>query len=234
MRPDFPSSLSDQLIDLKSSSESFSRLYRHLMGLSFPLEVAEILELRSLLNQIIDQEAEFTQEDAGVLMEIHRLEFETLGVAQAAHKDRLARLMAILRAWHVRHRAMSQTRENNLRKALADNRMAQKRSLQYGRACLAPALVLIAAWLIAGPHAWLIKGAALVLGYLFCDHFHSLIALGKEHRLLNNDLSELVATRIPALNWNALIRQVALVLGYGRVRGVEPFMLKEQPEALRA
>lgn len=234
MCPDLTSSLSEQLTDLKSSSESFSQLYRHLVELHFPLDVAEILELRSLLNQIIDQGQEFTQEDPGVLMEMHRLEFETLGVAQAAHKDRLARLMAILRAWHVRHRTALQIRENTLRKALANNRRAQKRSLQYGKACFAPALVLIAAWLIAGPHAWLIKGAALVLGYLFCDHFHSLIALGKEHRLLNSNLSELVTARAPALNWNALLRQVALVLGYGRVKGVEPFMLEEQPEALSA
>ncbi|MHB1950613.1 MAG: hypothetical protein ACYCQK_03985 [Acidiferrobacteraceae bacterium] len=233
MRPDPNAFLADPLTDLRSSHETFSQLYRHLLELRFPLDVAEILELRSLLNQLIDQEKD-VQEDPALVMELHRIEFDALGIAQPAHKDRLARLMVALRSWHVRHRNASRAQENRLRKALADNHRARKRSIQYGKACLVPALALFALSAVAGWHAWLIKGVALLLGYLFCDHFHSLVALGKQHRQLDGKLAQLVAARVPSLNANSLLRQVALILGYGRVKGVEPFMLEDQAERLRA
>ncbi|MHB8414417.1 MAG: hypothetical protein ACYDB1_03385 [Acidiferrobacteraceae bacterium] len=234
MQPDPISTLSDHLADLKSSPEKFSQLYRYLLGLRFPLDIAEILELRSLLNQVIDQCEDCAQQDPRMLRELHRLEFETLGVAQPVHKDRLSRLMAALRTLHLDHGKASHAREDSLRKALADNRLAQERSLRYGRFCSIPTLVLAIAWILSGPDAWLIKAGSLILGYLFCDYFHSLIVLKKKRRLLDRDLAGVVANRIPGLNWRPLMRQLALVLGYGRVNGVEAFVLQEQPEPLLA
>jgi hypothetical protein len=234
MQPDPISTLSDHLTDLKSSPEKFSQLYRHLLGLRFPLDIAEILELRSLLSQVIDQCKDCTPKDLRILRELHWLEFETLGVTQPAHKDRLSQLMAALRMLHLDHRKTSHAREDGLRKALAENRLAQQRSLRYGLFCSVPAFALTIVWILAGPHAWAIKAGSLVLGYLCCDYFHSLIVLKKKYRLLDRDLAGVVANRIPGLNWKPLMRQLALVLGYGRVKGVEAFVLEETPEPLLA
>lgn len=222
--------LSGHLVDLKGAPERFSPFYRKLIELRFPLAVAEILELRSLFNEALDGYEDFTQADPQVFLEMHRQEFEALGIDKTTHKDRLARLIAVMRELHLLHSNNSSENEQRLHEALEQNLRAQRRSVRYGWFCLTVAILIGLLWAVAAPHSVVLKTLGVLMCYLFCDYFYGLSILRQEQNVLSRQLSEVVSGRIARPNWRTLIRHLAVVLGYARIQGLEPFRVEEHRE----
>lgn len=230
MELDLSVHLSGHLADLKGAPARFSSFYRKLIDLRFPLAVAEVLELRSLFNEALEGYEEFTQADPQVFLEMHRGEFAALGIDKTAHADRLARLIAVMRELHLLHSNNASANEQRLQQALEENLRAQQRSARYGRFCLATAVLVGIAWMVAAPHSVLLKALGVATSYLFCDYFYSLSLLRREQGVLNRELSEVMTGRVARPNWRTLIRHLAVVLGYARIEGLEPFRIDEHRE----
>ena len=218
--------LSDGLNKMAARPDCFYHLYRQLIGLRFPLDVAEILELRYLLNHAIDG-AEIPQEtrDWREFRDAREHDLDEIAVDKPAHRARMLRLLALVRELHYQHSIASRDMETSLRRALADNLKADRQSRRYGKVALFAALSAAVAWLGLNEPGWWVKIAAGVGFYLFCDYFYALSTLKRERALLGQSLDEVLTQRVSALNWKRLARNVALTLGYARNADVEAFLI---------
>lgn len=226
--------LSDNLGKLNSSPENFSPFYRKLAQLRFPLPVADVLELRYLFNHAIDQmpEPERTR-DFHHFREARQAEMEAVGIDTGRHGQRLLKLLAVLRQLHLVHIIESRDAEAQLRRALEGNEKAARASVRYGKVSLVAALVAGTFWWLADVHWWT-TALAVGLGYLSADYFYSLSILKRERSLLQERLDEVLAKRVSGLHWPLLIRNIALILGYARIDGVEAFEMHGEADDARA
>lgn len=220
--------LSDNLGKLSSSPENFSPFYRRLVQLRFPLEVSDVLELRYLFNHAIDQAQEPARtRDFQHFRAARQMEMEAAGVENRRHRERLMKLLTMLRQLHLMHAIESRDAESELRRALANNRKAAASSVRYGKIALLAGALAGAFWLLADA-PWWSQILTLGLGYLSADYFYSLSILRRERALLGARLEDVLSKRISSLNWPLLIRNIALVLGYARVDGVEAFAIESE------
>ncbi len=224
--------LSEYFAKLPTSPDAFPFFYRKLIGLRFPIDVAEILELRYLCHQAIDQRLREEQDYEWGEFAVSRIaDMERLGINKSAHRERLAQLFLMLRNQHAAHKAASAMAETELRAAIAQNRFAQNRSWAYGKAGAAAALGAGLAAVLLSPPAVLMQGIALFLGYLSLDSFYSVLVLRREERRLDTELAEVLRRRVRNVNWRAVLRQTAAILGYAPPRGGEAFRIIEQETA---
>jgi hypothetical protein len=223
--------LSDSLTKLRSRPECFYFFYKKLVELRFPLDVAEVLDLRYLLNQAIDaSEATNATPDYRHFREARENEFDALGIEKKRDRDRLLKLLALIREFHYVHSVASRDTEKALRKALADNEKAAAQSRRYGRIALLVALTTAAVWLGFSEPGWPVKIVAAAGTYLSVDYFYSLSILKREQTLLGQRLDDVLSRRVKALNWKRLSRNIALTLGYAKISGVEAFLLEREAE----
>lgn len=218
--------LSDHFHRLPSAPAEFSAFYHKLIGLRFPLDVAEILELRYLFNHAVDHTPDSRINDA--VADKWSAEVERLGIEKPHHISRLLKLLAMLRDLQVRHLIHSRDTEAMLRKALSQNETAAARSKRYAKIAFAGTVVSISFWAVLYQPAWWLYTAIGVFAYFFADYFYSLSILKREHAYLSAQLQDLLARRVLGLNWPALIKNVSLILGYAKISGVEAFVLENE------
>ncbi len=220
--------ISDGLNKLPAAPDEFGSFYRKLLGLRFPLAVADILELRYVFNHAIDQTAEpAPTPDYRHFCDERRREMDRIGIDQPHHAQRLLKLLAVLRQLHLGHSIHSRDTEAELRRALVNNRRAAQQSRRYGNIAFAALAAIASFWLVLYQPAWWLYAGVAVTGYFALDYFYSLSILKKEYKLLGRQLEELLARRVAALNWSGVVRNIALVLGYAKLSGVEAFVLHE-------
>ena len=223
--------LSEYFARLPNSPDAFPFFYRRLVGLRFPIEVAEILEMRYLCHQAIDQTGRDDRDyEWGEFAASRMADMEHVGVQKPTHRERLSRLLRLLKDYYALHKAGSATAEDELRQALADNRFAQERSRSYGKVAGAAALVATLSSLLLSPPAVLMQGIAILLAYLSLDSFYGLSVLRREERRLNGQLSEVLRRRVRTVNWRAVVRQTGVILGYTTPVGGEAFRLEQEHE----
>ena len=230
---DSKSPLSEDFAKLPDSSDAFPFFYRKLVSLRFPIEVAEILEMRYLCQRAIDECARDDRDyEWGEFTASRMADMDHVGVQKSTHRERLSRLLLLLRDYHNLHKTRSAEAEETLRASLADNRFAQERSRSYGKGGGVATLIAAISSVLLSPPAVLMQGLTVLLAYLSLDAFYSLSILRREERRLNEQLSEILRRRVRTVNWRAVVRQTGALLGYTRPLGGEAFRLEQEHEAL--
>jgi hypothetical protein len=223
-------SLSDHLAKISASPESFSYFYKKLTGLRFPIDIAELLELRSLFNQTLDAMEEVPESrDFQHFRDARQAEIDTLKIEKKQHGQRLLKLLALIREFHFAHSLQSRDTENHLRKALADNHKARIRSIRYGQIAFIAALISALTW-IAFSRGWGMQILTIASVYLCGDYFYSLSILKRDEGELNQQLQELLQRRVKTLNWQVLTKNISLILGYAKISGVQTFLIDKENE----
>jgi len=216
--------LSDYFARLPSSPDLFPFFYRGLVGLRFPIEVAEILELRYLCHQVVDRAendgqgyewSEFASE--------RNLDMDRLGIQKSPHRERLSQFLILMHGYHTDHKKASAASETALYEALRNNRFAQDRSHHYGKTAGFAAIISAASAFLLSPYTAVIEGLAVLLAYFSLDSFYSLLVLKREERRLEGELREVTRRRVRSVNWKAVVRQTAAILGYTQPRCGEAF-----------
>lgn len=217
----------DGVVKTLTSPGNFPDFYRRMVGLRFPLEVADILELRDSLNQAVDHRLEPTaSRDYIHFCSLHRPQIAALGINKDHHAQRLFKLLAMLRELHLAHSIESRDAEAKLRAALARNEKASTQSRGYAKVALGVALIAASLWVALIDPGWFVRIVTVAAGYLSADYFYSLTILQRERNILGGQLRTLLDRRVHALNWPTVVRNLALILGYARISGVQAFVVE--------
>jgi hypothetical protein len=204
----------------------FPAFYRRVANLRFPLDVAEVLELRSLINHSTDHAVEPTvTPDYRDFREKLLTEMGALDINRDHHRERLLRVLTLLRALHYHHSLTSREAEVRIRVGLTDNQKARTQSLSHGKLCLFLMTVGGLLWFgLPEPH-WTIKLVTAGGAWLAWDYFRSLPELDKEVVRLNQELNEVLRQRIAAVDWKTVVDKLSLILGLRQHSGVEVFRM---------
>lgn len=207
---------------------NFPKFYRALSGLRFPLRVADVLDLRAMLNESIDK---FKRpEDSPSYREfVDALDsaIHSFGIENRRHADRLVMLLTKLRDLHYHHSIASRDEEVELRGKLDDVQLARQHSTRYGLASILTTIGLVIAWIAIPQPGWWIKLATLGAAYVAYDFFHSLPTLEREYKTLNTEVNDLLRERVSNVDWKMLIHKLSLLMGYKKVSGVEVFSMED-------
>ncbi|WP_298139930.1 hypothetical protein [Acidiferrobacter sp.] len=225
--------LSEYLAKLPDSPDAFPFFYRRLVTLRFPIEVAEILEMRYLCQHAIDESGRYDRGDEWGEFTARRMaDMDHIGVQKATHRERLSRLLLLFKDYHDLHKLRSMETEATLQAAWVDNCFAQERSTSYGKTAGMAALIAAMGSLLLSPRPLVLEGLTLLLAYVSVDSFYSLALLRRQQRRLNEQLSEILRRRVRMVNWRAVVRQTSAILGYTQPLGGEAFRLEQEHETL--
>lgn len=208
----------------------FHAFYTRFMGLRFPLPVAEVLEWRYVIHHAVDRyrEPPLTPDHREFRDKLAQA-IDSFSIHKEHHRERLLKILAMLRELHYAHSLQSRTEEERLRARMRDNREARRRSVRYGLFSLLAAILGGILWLAAQP-GWPVLALVLLAAWLSLDYFHSLPVLDREHAQLNKELNEVLRKRVSAIQWKGLIHKLALVLGFKQVHGVEVFRMQGEAD----
>jgi len=215
---------SDTLSGFTLTIRDFPDFYARIMGLRFPISVAEVLELRDLIKHSADIYEE-------PLDAPHNREFReslenaihSFGIENPHHSERLLRVLIMLRGMHYQHTVATRDAEQKIRQLKAENRKTRRHHLQAGTASLAAMAVSATVWLMVPELAWIPKIATLASALSAYAYFHTLPRLDQEVEQLSTQLNDLLRKRIESLNWRTLIHKLSLLLGYKQIQGIEVF-----------
>jgi hypothetical protein len=214
----------DTLSGFALTTREFPDFYARVLALRFPISVAEVLELRDLINHSADvyeepadlpQNREFRESLEGAI--------QSFGIENRQHGERLLRVLSMLRSMHYQHTIASRDAEQRIRQLQAENRSARKRSLRNGVLSLLALAGTSTAWYILGEIDWLLKLLPLGAAVMALGYFHVLPILDREMERLTQDLNAILRKRVDTLNWRMLIHKLALLLGYKQIQGVDVF-----------
>lgn len=208
--------------------ENFDAFYRTLMGLRFPINVAEVLDLRYLINHAVD---EFTEPpltpDYRQFREALQTAIDSFSIDNKHHSERLLKILTMMRQVHYMHSVKTRDASERLRRAQVDNRRAHQQSIYFGLVFLVSAFLGLAGWFGLPEPGWLLKAAAVACIYLTWDFFRSLPILNREMKRLTQELNAVLRGQIRSIHWKALIHKLALVLGYKQITGIEVFRMDD-------
>lgn len=218
----------DDLARHQLNVDSFAQNYRQIMGLRFPVEVADVLEIRASLNQAIDELE--PRPVTGGIQQFNEAVYEAIsqfGLKDERHINRLTKLMRIFRELHYTHNSRSHKHERSLRDQIRNNEEVKSRSIGYGLFTFFLVIIGLLTWMIAGNALWFIKLGIGLLAYMSFDYFMSLKTLKLEHEILNKELNMLLRNRVQTIDWKSLLQKTAMVLGFKNDSGVDVFLLNE-------
>jgi len=212
---------------------NFPKFYRTVVGLRFPIKVADVLDLRAVLNEATDQYEEPANSPTyREFVDALESAITSFGVENRHHSDRLIKLLTLLRDIHYNHSISSRDKEVNLRTRLDSARDGQIRSKRYGVIALAMGVISASAWTIMPVAGWTIKILTLATGYLAWGYFHSLPVLEREQKEINRELNKLMRERITKVDWKMLIHKLSLLMGFKKVSGIEVFNIEGDEDTI--
>lgn len=220
----------DTLGGFTLTTEGFPDFYARILALRFPISVAEVLELRDLINHsadVYEEPADLPQNRE--FRESLEAAIQSFGVENRHHSERLLRVLTMLRGMHYNHTIASRDAEQRLRSLQTENRGARSRSLRNGSVALLAMLGTGAAWILTDQPGWGLKLLPLLSAIAALSYFHALPLLDRDMERLTRDLNVVLRKRVDTLNWRTLIHKLALLLGYKQIQGVEVFR-HELPE----
>lgn len=212
------------------TNEVFPDFYTRILTLRFPIEVAEVLELRGLINHsadIYEEPADIPQNRE--FRESLETAIQSFGIENRHHSERLLAVLGMLRGMHYRHTILSRDAELRLRRLQAENRTARAHSRRYGVIAFGTLIGTGLAWLALAEAGWLLKLLPLAAAIIAFGYFHTLPLLDREMERLTRELNDVLRKRVESLNWRTLIHKLALLLGYKQIEGIEVF--RPQPDA---
>jgi hypothetical protein len=214
----------DTLSGFALTTQDFPDFYARVLALRFPISVAEVLELRDLINHSADvyeepadipQNREFHESLEGAI--------QSFGIENRQHCERLLRVLGMLRSMHYQHTIASRDAEQRLRQLQAENRTARQHSLRSGVLALLTLAASGLAWYMLREVDWLLKLLPLGAAVMALGYFHALPLLDREMERLTQELNGVLRKRVDTLNWRMLIHKLALLLGYKQIQGVDVF-----------
>jgi len=208
----------------------FHTFYHTFVGLRFPLNVAEVLDLRYLINHSVDDfiEPPLTPDHRQFRESLEKA-LDSFGIENPRHRERMLKTFAMLRELHLAHVLASRNAEERLHLAMADNRIARRRAMRLGLGYIAAAAASVAGWFALPDHdwyGWLIKILSLLCAVQSWRCFRALPRLDEQAQVLRRQLNELLRERVNSLNWKMLIHKMALVLGFKQIDGIEVFRME--------
>lgn len=223
----------DDLATQRLGVESFPDFYRKLMHLRFPLDVADVIDLRDIINQAAGQFTEPvpTAEYRRFVTAV-RSEVETFGVNRTDHQAKITHILVMLRCLQQAHRATTREARRTLCCRQQANRKARRLSIRYGAMLLVAAIIGLVAWLVIQDVAWPVRAGTVLLAYLAFDHFFSLTVLAQDDRRLVHALERMRGEEIRHFDWRTLVKHVALILGYTRRYATEPFLVSADDDVM--
>ena len=213
------------------TTEGFPDFYTRILAMRFPISVAEVLELRDLINHsadIYEEPADIPQNRE--FRESLESAIQSFGIENRHHCERLLGVLSMLRGMHYRHTIATRDAEQRLRRQQAENRAARANSLRYGVIAFASMIGTGLAWWALPETGWLLQFLALFAAVIALGYFHSLPVLDRDMERVTHDLNAVLRKRVESLNWRTLIHKLALLLGYKKIEGIEVFR-HQHPEA---
>lgn len=210
--------------DLELSVPRFTDFYRALIALRFPLPIDDVLELRAIINHAADKyrQAELTRDGRHFRDALERA-IGSFGIHKRHHRERLIRVLCLLRDTHAKHSHVSHGQEASLRDRL--DRIAKQRAQALREGMLTFFLTIVAGllWLgLTDPH-WLLQLVVAASAVISWRRFHSLPTLESDAEILRMQINAILRLRIKSIKWKTLIHKLALILGYKQIRGIEVF-----------
>ncbi len=211
---------------LQLTSSDFPSFYNAVLGLRFPLDVAQVLELRFVINNAADA---YKRPAASVedrqFREALRRAVASFSIDNERHRERLTRILTMMHDLHATHLVDSRVAELNLRAMLKDLQRARTQTIRHGLYSLIATIFAGLAWLGSVDPGWTIKLLTLGLAYMSWESFHSLPELEQEPEYLMPLLNEVLRRRVETVNWKRLIHKLSLILGYKQIPGIVVFRL---------
>lgn len=214
----------DTLSGTTLTTRDFPDFHALIMTLRFPIDVAEVLELRGLINHSaavyemaadIPQNREFRESLEGAI--------QSFGIENRQHSERLLRVLNMLRGMHYQHIVASRDAERRLREQQAENRVARRNSLRNGVLALLATITGGVVWFALMISDWRLQLLPLVTAIAAFVYFHALPLLDREMEKLTRELNDVLRKRVDTLNWRTLIHKLALLLGYKQIQGIDVF-----------
>lgn len=206
--------------------DTFEPIYHTLIGLKFPVDVAQVLELRYLINHAVDDfpEPPPTQ-DYREFRDALRTAMDSFGIENKRHSDRLLRILTMMRDLHYTYSIESRNRENELRETLASNRRARTQSIRYGMFFTFTAIISGIIWVGLIDADWPVKLLTAGFAVLAWTYLQAIPGLDRDSRKVERQLNDMLRHRVKSIHWRLLIQKLSLVLGYKRITGVEVFRI---------
>jgi len=206
---------------------NFPKFYRQVVGLRFPIRVADVLDLRAALNEAVDQYEEPANSPTyREFVDALETAIASFGVENRRHSDRLITLLTLLRDIHYDHSIFSRDKEIDLRARIDTARDSGVRSKRYGVIALLFGIGCAITWSAVPAAGWAIKLLTLASGYMAWDYFHSLPTLESDQKELKRELNDLLRERITNVDWKMLIHKLSLLMGFKKVSGIEVFNIE--------
>lgn len=220
-----PRTHADTLGGFILTTQNFPDFYRRILALRFPISVAEVLELRDLINHSADVQDDEPAESAQTREFRESLDaaIHAFGIENRHHSERLLKVLLMLRDMHYHHTIASRDQEQHLRRQQAGNRAYRRGALRNGLLALLTTGGAGAAWLLAPASAGVVQGLALASALAALAYFRMLPRLDLEMERLTGELNRVLRQRVESINWRTVIHKLALLLGYKRIQGVEVF-----------
>lgn len=218
--------IEDSLANHRLTAKTFSDFYRKIKGLRFPIEVADVMELRDTINHAADgYTPPPSSPDYRQFLGAIQSAIESFGIESKRHSDHLKKVFTMLRELHYQHSIRSRNKEFELRQLQDDNRLAYSKSMRYAIVAVIGGVAGSIVWLSLAQAGWIIKSSTILLSYLALDYFHSLTTLDRELKIITYELNALLRDRVEALNWKILIHKLSLILGFKNIEGVDVFLM---------
>lgn len=206
--------------------DTFEPIYHTLIGLKFPVDVAQVLELRYLINHAVDDFAEPpATQDYREFREALQSVMDAFGIENKRHSDRLLRILTMMRDQHYTYSIETRNSETQLRDQISANRRARSQSIRYGMFFTVTAIISGIVWLGLIDAGWPVKLLTIGFAVLAWTYLHAIPGLDRDSKKLEHKLTELLRHRVKSIQWRVLIQKLALVLGYKRISGVEVFRI---------
>jgi hypothetical protein len=221
-----PNQLPQAFDRLNLAPNHFHIFYALFSGLRFPLNVAEVIELRSLINHAVDEfnEPPLTP-DYRQFRESLEKALDGLSVENPRHRDRLLKTLALIRDLHVAHSLESRNTEERLRMELEENDQSRRRARHKGIFYFAATVASIATWFLLPEGGWPVKALSLLCAVQSFLSFRSLPRFDQRGKELRSVLNDVLDDRVNSINWKMMIHKLTLVLGFKQIQGVEVFQM---------
>lgn len=202
------------------------------MGLNFPMEVSDVMELRDVINHAVDYQNRNRDDDDDNGSFSHTLEIVMGSVElDAKHREkRLLQTLSLFRDLYHTHSISNRDKELSLRCLLDENRHASMRSRHYGIACFVGAAFSSIIYLALPIPGWPLQVFTLLLAYLTWDNFHSMSVLERDMKILTKELNAGLRDRVNDVNWQGLIEKMAPLLGYKKADKLDVFLMNNSAD----
>lgn len=206
--------------------DTFESVYHTLIGLKFPVDVAQVLELRYLINHAVDDYPEQPDtQDYREFRDALQAAMDAFGIENKRHSDRLLRILTMMRDLHYTYSIATRDHETRLRDQMTANRRARSQSIRYGMFFTVAAILCGFVWLGLTDAGWPVKLLTAGFGILAWTYLHAVPGLDRDSKKLERQINDLLRHRVKSIHWRMLIQKLSLVLGYKRITGIEVFRI---------